>query len=130
MAVSVGKIEQEDGNSFFGAHAAEQKHDVLVARDLSRQEAVEILLQRHDGSGQRFESVERQRAYLRILQRDCLAAVRQPLAFQPGNHSVMPLSTYRLSTCSFTAQGRLSACRPWMTAINSMRLLVVTRSPP
>ena len=60
----------------------------------------------------------------------CLAAVRQPLAFQPGSHSVMPLSTYWLSTCSVTAQGRLSACSAWITAISSMRLLVVRRSPP
>src|SRR5687768_3269534 len=60
----------------------------------------------------------------------CLVEVRQPFAFQPGSHSVMPLSTYWLSTCSVTAQGRLSACSAWITAINSMRLLVVSLSPP
>src|SRR5688572_23257134 len=60
----------------------------------------------------------------------CLVEVRQPLAFQPGSHSVMPLSTYWLSTYRLTAHGRLSACSAWITAISSMRLLVVSRSPP
>ena len=57
-------------------------------------------------------------------------AVRQPLAFQPGSHSVMPLSTYWLSRYSVTAHGRLSASSAWITAISSMRLLVVPSSPP
>ena len=41
----------------------------------------------------------------------CLAAVFQPLAFQPAIHSVMPLSTYWLSTYRVTLHGRLSADR-------------------
>ena len=46
--VAVGEVEQEDREALLGAHAAEQQHDVLVARDLLRQELVEIALQRGD----------------------------------------------------------------------------------
>ena len=60
----------------------------------------------------------------------CLAAVRQPRAFQPWIHSVMPLRTYSLSRYSVTSHGRLSTDRPSITASNSMRLLVVPSSPP
>src|SRR6218665_6842 len=60
----------------------------------------------------------------------CLAAVRQPLAFQPWIHSVMPLRTYSLSRYSVTAQGRGRADSASITAVNSMRLLVVPSAPP
>ena len=42
----------------------------------------------------------------------------------------MPCITYLLSVCSSTLQGRFSASSAWMAAISSMRLLVVSRSPP
>ncbi|MOA67363.1 hypothetical protein D3C78_1945010 [compost metagenome] len=42
----------------------------------------------------------------------------------------MPLSTYWLSMNSVTSQGLLSAARASITAIISMRLLVVPNSPP
>ncbi|MCY1210909.1 hypothetical protein D3C87_829510 [compost metagenome] len=60
----------------------------------------------------------------------CLVEVSQPLAFQPRIHSVMPMRTYWLSRYSSTLQGRLSAARPSITAVSSMRLLVVLSSPP
>jgi hypothetical protein len=60
----------------------------------------------------------------------CLDAVRQPRAFHPAIHSVMPLRTYSLSKCSTTKQGCFKALKASITAINSMRLLVVRVSPP
>ena len=53
-----------------------------------------------------------------------------PFAFQPRIHSVMPFITYCESVCRITSHGCLSAPRASITAVSSMRLLVVERSPP
>ena len=58
------------------------------------------------------------------------AAVFQPRAFQLSIHSVMPCITYFESVCSRTAREPLSALSASMAAISSMRLLVVSGSPP
>ena len=39
-AVAIGQVQQEHREPFLGAHAAEQQHHVVVARDLARQELV------------------------------------------------------------------------------------------
>src|SRR5450830_2108742 len=59
-----------------------------------------------------------------------LSAVRHPLRFQPASHDVMPFMTYCESMLRVTVHGRLRARRPSMTAVSSMRLLVVSSSPP
>ena len=58
------------------------------------------------------------------------AAVFQPLAFQPWIHSVMPFCTYCESVCRITRLGRFRTESASITAVSSMRLLVVDRSPP
>ncbi len=60
----------------------------------------------------------------------CLLAVFQPRFFQFGNHSVMPRITYSESVIRRIGQERLSAASAWIAAISSMRLLVVSGSPP
>ena len=59
-----------------------------------------------------------------------LAAVRQPFAFHPWIHSVIPFCTYWESVCSTTRLGRFRAASASITAVSSMRLLVVASSPP
>src|SRR4029079_7692008 len=59
-----------------------------------------------------------------------LSPVRQPLRFHPAIHLVTPFITYVESTCRTTSHGLVSARRPSMTAVSSMRLLVVRGSPP
>jgi hypothetical protein len=58
------------------------------------------------------------------------AEVSQPLRCQPSIHLVMPLSTYVLSVHSSTVAGRRSVSSAWMAAISSIRLFVVSGSPP
>src|SRR2546422_11507386 len=55
---------------------------------------------------------------------------RQPRAFHWGIHSLSPLATYWLSVISSTEHGRFSDSSPRITAMSSMRLFVVDRSPP
>jgi len=47
-----------------------------------------------------------------------------------GCHSVSPWPTYLLSVNKWTRQGRRNASSPRMTASNSIRLFVVSRSAP
>jgi len=56
--------------------------------------------------------------------------VRQLRRFQPGNHSLMPFCTYCESVWTSTVEGRFSNSSARITAVISMRLLVVSRSPP
>ena len=50
--------------------------------------------------------------------------------FQSTIQAVMPFCTYCESVCSRTRQGRLRVSSARMTAVNSIRLLVVPASPP
>src|SRR5688572_25485523 len=59
-----------------------------------------------------------------------LAAVFQPRAFHMRSHSVMPFCTYCESVNRRTRLGRVSAASASITAVSSMRLLVVCGSPP
>src|SRR5579864_9762725 len=59
-----------------------------------------------------------------------LSDVRQPLRCQLWIQRVIPSRTYWLSVLSRTAHGRFNASRPLMAAISSIRLLVVSGSPP
>ena len=59
-----------------------------------------------------------------------LFAVFQPRFFQFCIHSVMPCMTYFESVCSSTWLDRLSALSASIAAVSSMRLLVVSGSPP
>ena len=52
-----------------------EQHDAVVARDLARQEQVEVVLQRRHGPRELLEALERQRADLGVLEGDRLAAV-------------------------------------------------------
>jgi hypothetical protein len=56
--------------------------------------------------------------------------VRQPLRFQPCIQALMPFFTYSESVWISTRDGRFSASSAVMAASSSMRLLVVTASPP
>ena len=58
------------------------------------------------------------------------SAVRHPAAFQRGTHSVIPRWTYCESVDRRTRLGRVSAASPSIAAVNSMRLLVVSPTPP
>src|SRR5690606_16754728 len=57
-------------------------------------------------------------------------AVFQLRRTQPGIHSVMPRRTYCESVCRVTTQASRSASRAMIAAVSSMRLLVVSGSPP
>jgi hypothetical protein len=59
-----------------------------------------------------------------------LSAVFQPFFFQPKIHFEMPSMTYLLSVWRSTSQALLSALSAVIAASNSMRLLVVSASPP
>ncbi len=59
-----------------------------------------------------------------------LSAVFQPRRFHECIHSEMPFWTYCESVYSTTVQWRFSDSSALMTAISSMRLLVVSGSPP
>src|SRR5690606_36679478 len=59
-----------------------------------------------------------------------LSAVFQPFFFQPCSQLCTPFLTYWLSVCSSTVQGRERALSASMAAVSSMRLLVVSASPP
>ncbi|MCY1310356.1 hypothetical protein D9M70_605370 [compost metagenome] len=59
-----------------------------------------------------------------------LSAVFQPFFFQPWIHLEMPSITYLLSVCRSTSQALFSASSAEIAANNSMRLLVVSASPP
>ena len=56
--------------------------------------------------------------------------VRQLFFFQPGSHDCMPFLTYWLSVWISSSSCRRAAVNAQITAINSMRLFVVLRSPP
>src|SRR5690606_11699742 len=58
------------------------------------------------------------------------AAVRQPRRFHESSHSLMPRRTYSESVVSVTSQGSLSVASASIAAVSSMRLLVVSASPP
>ena len=54
----------------------------------------------------------------------------QPRAIQPGSHSVIPLRRYWESVWTRAASPSPSASSARMAAVSSMRLLVVSGSPP
>src|SRR5260370_8162636 len=58
-----------------------------------------------------------------------LAAI-QPFAFQPATHCVMPLTTYCESVMTLTIDFLLRARSPWIAAVSSIRLLVVSACDP
>jgi hypothetical protein len=58
------------------------------------------------------------------------SAVRQPLRFQLWIQPWMPFLTYCESVYRSIAQARVSASSARITAVSSMRLLVVSDSPP
>src|SRR5262249_33180979 len=51
------------------------KHDVVIAIDLARKKAMQVVLQRRDVTRQLLKAIERNRANLAILERDRLALV-------------------------------------------------------
>ena len=60
-----------------------------------------------------------------------LSLFTQPRAFQPFAQPLeRPSMTYLESDHSSTMQGSFKRDRAWMTAVSSMRLLVVSASPP
>ena len=59
LVVSVREIEQEHRESLLCAHAAEQQHDVVVADDLARQDAMQVFLQRWKPMREFFKLPER-----------------------------------------------------------------------
>ncbi len=60
----------------------------------------------------------------------CFVAVRQLFFFQFFSHDCMPFFTYWLSVWISNSLWRAAAVNARITAINSMRLFVVLRSPP
>ena len=59
-----------------------------------------------------------------------LLAVFQLFSFHFGSHWFIPSITYLLSVYRVMSQGAFNALSADMTAVNSMRLLVVFSSPP
>src|SRR4051812_33640631 len=59
-----------------------------------------------------------------------LSTVRQPRFFQSWIQTEIPLCTYLESVCNRTVQLRFRLLSAWITAINSIRLFVVSASPP
>src|SRR5690606_19191020 len=84
---------------------------------------------------QRQSMLWRRQASCRRSHRSRFLTGSPPEVFQPrrtqfGIHRVMPWRTYWESVCSTTSHGRLSVSSAAIAAISSMRLLVVSGSPP
>ncbi len=74
-SIALREIQQKNGQSLFGAHAAQEKHQAVVACDFAGQDLVQIVLQRFHVASEILQAIEWQDTNFGVLQRDRFAVV-------------------------------------------------------
>ena len=69
------EVEQEGGQPFFGAHAAQEQHDTVLANNLSAHDLVHVVLQGIDFAGEFFHAFKGHDAHLGVFKGNGVAAM-------------------------------------------------------